>query len=64
MQHQQQKKIGRTYDETNNIDMATYEITEYLNKPLTPLSKSDYNILNIEDLIGKLREETIPAGYI
>ena len=27
------------------------------------LNKSDCNILNTEDLIRRLREETIPAGY-
>ena len=47
----------------SNIATATYEIAKYLNKLLTPLSKSDYNILNREDLIRRLREETIPAGY-
>ena len=34
-----------------------------MNKFLTPLSKSDYNILNTEDLKRRLREEKIPAGY-
>ena len=38
-------------------------MAKYLNKLLTPLSKSDYNILNIEDLIRRLRQKTIPAGY-
>ena len=47
----------------SNIVAATYEIAKYLNKLLTPLSKLDYNILNTEDLIRRLREETIPAGY-
>ena len=46
-----------------NIDTAAYKITKYLNNLLTPLSKSDYNILNTEDLIKRLREETISAGY-
>ena len=46
-----------------NIGTATYEIAKYLNKLLTPLSKSDYNILNTEDLVRRLREEAIPAGY-
>ena len=46
----------------SNIGTATYEIVKYLNKLLTPLRKSDYNILNTEDLIRRLREETIPAG--
>ena len=43
--------------------MATYEIAKYLNKLLTPLGKADYNILNMEDLLRRLREETTPAGY-
>ena len=47
----------------SNIGTATYEIAKYLNKLLIPLKKSDYNILNTEDFIRKLREETTPAGY-
>ena len=47
----------------SNIEAATYEITKYLNKLLTLLSRSEYNILNTEKLIKRLREETIPAGY-
>ena len=47
----------------SNIETATYETAKYLNKLLPPWSKSDYNILNAEDLIRRLREETIPAGY-
>ena len=34
-----------------------------MNKLLTPLSKSDYNILNTEDLIRRLREAIISAEY-
>ena len=47
----------------SNIGTATYEIAKYLNKLLTPLSKSDYNILNTQDHLRRLREETIPAEY-
>ena len=47
----------------SNVETATYETAKYLNKLLPPWSKSDYNILNAEDLIRRLREETIPAGY-
>ena len=47
----------------SNIGTATYEIAKYLNKLLTPLNKTDYNILNTGDLIRRLREEIIPAGY-
>ena len=45
-----------------NIATATYEISKYLNKLLTPLSKSEYNMLNTEDLLRRLREKTVPAG--
>ena len=47
----------------SDIGTATYEIAKYLNKLLTPLSKSDYNILNTEGLVTRLREEKIPSGY-
>ena len=47
----------------SDIGTATYEIAKYLNKLLTPLSKSDYNILNTEGLVTSLREEKIPSGY-
>ena len=43
----------------SKIQTAAYEIAKYLNKLLTPLSKSDYYLLNTEDLIRRLREETI-----
>ena len=41
----------------SNIGTATYEIAKYLNKLLTPLNKSDYNILNTEDLIEGLERK-------
>ena len=41
----------------------TLVYTKYLNKLLTPLNKSDYNILNKEDLIRRLRKATISAEY-
>ena len=47
----------------SNIGTTTYEIAKYLNKLLTPINKSDYNILNTVDLVSRLREETIPASY-
>ena len=45
------------------IGTAIYEIAKYLTKLLTPLTKSEYNILNIKDIIRRLREETILTGY-
>ena len=47
----------------SHIGTATLETAKYLNKLLTPLANSEYNILNTEDLISKLRNEVIPDGY-
>ena len=64
-QQQQQQRLKELMMRPviSNIGMATYEIAKYLNKSLTPLNKSDYNILNTKNLIRRLREETIP-GWI
>ena len=42
---------------------ATYDITKYLNKLLTPSIKSKYNMLNPEELLRRLRKETVPTEY-
>ena len=47
----------------SNIGTATYDITKYLNKLLTPSIKSKYNMLNPEELLRRLREETVPTEY-
>ena len=64
-QQQQQQRLEQltTRPVISNIGTTTYEIAKYLNKLLTPINKSDYNILNTVDLVCRLREETIPAGY-
>ena len=64
-EQQQQKRLEELTMRAmiSNIGTATYDTAKYLNKLLTPLSKSDYNILNKEDLIRRLTQETIPAGY-
>ena len=61
-QQQQQQRLKELMMRPviSNIGMATYEIAKYLHKSLTPLNKSDYNILNTKNLIRRLREETIP----
>ena len=46
----------------SNIGTATYETAKYLNKLFTPLTKSKYSILNTDDLISRLKIETIPDG--
>ena len=63
LQQQQRLEELMMRPKISNIEAATYEITKYLNKLLTLLSRSEYNILNTEKLIKRLREETIPAGY-
>ena len=45
------------------IGTATFKTANYLNKLLTLLANSEYNILNAEDLISKLRNEVILDGY-
>ena len=45
------------------IGIATYEISQYLNKLLTTLTKLEYNILNAEDIVRRIRRGTIPAGH-
>ena len=61
LQQQQQQRLGELTMSPiiSNIQAATYEIAKYLNKLLTPLSQSDYYLLNAEDLIRRLREKII-----
>ena len=63
--HQQQQRFEefKMRPIISTIGTRNHEIAKYFNKLLTPLSKSDCNISNTEDLIRRLREETIPAGY-
>ena len=44
----------------SNIGTATYETAKYLNTLLTPLTKSQYNILSTDDFIQKIKSERIP----
>ena len=64
-QQQQQQRLEQLTmrPAISNIGTTTYEIAKYLNKLLTPINKSDYNILNTVDPVSRLREETIPADY-
>ena len=64
LQQQQQRLEELTMKPIiSDIGTTTFEIAKYFNKLLTPLSKSDYNILNTEGLVTRLREEKIPSGY-
>ena len=42
---------------------ATYEKAKYLNTLLTPLTKSQYNILSIGDFIQEIKSEKIPKRF-
>ena len=62
-------KIGDGLKELNvrpiisNIGTATYETAKYPNTLLTPLTKSQYNILSTGDFIQKIKSERIPKGF-
>ena len=47
----------------SNIGTTTYEAAKYLNTLLTPLTKSQYNILSADDFILKIKSERIPKGF-
>ena len=47
----------------SNIGTANYETAKYLNTLLTPLTKSQYNILSTDDFIQKIKSERIPKGF-
>ena len=57
-----QLKIGEGLKELtvrptiSNIGTATYETAKYLNTLLTPLTKSQYNILSTDDFIQKIKK--------
>ena len=57
-----QLKIGERLKELtvrptiSNIGTATYETAKYLNTLLTPLTKSQYNILSTDDFIQKIKK--------
>ena len=47
----------------SNIGTANYETAKYLNTLLTPLTKSQYNILSADDSIQKIKSERIPKEF-
>ena len=47
----------------SNIGTTTYEAAKYLNTLLTPLTKSQYNILSADDSIQKIKSERIPKEF-
>ena len=47
----------------SNIRTTTYETAKFLKTLLTPLTKSQYNVLSTDDFIQKVRNERIPKGF-
>ena len=47
----------------SNIGTATYETARYLNTLLTPLTKSQYNVLSTDDFIQNIKNERIPKAF-
>ena len=47
----------------SNIGTTIYETAKYLNTLLTPLTKSQYNILSTDDFIQKIKSERIPKRF-
>ena len=46
-----------------NIGTATYETAMYLNTLLTPLTKSQFNILSTDGFIQKIKSQRILKGF-
>ena len=47
----------------SNIGTATYEKAMYLNTLLTPLTKSQFNILSTDDFIQKIKSQRTLKGF-
>ena len=47
----------------SNIGTATYHISKHLAKLLSPLTKSEHNIVSTKDFINKLKKMKIKSGY-
>ena len=47
----------------SNIGTATYELSKYLAKLLSPLSQSQYTINSIKDFMQKIHNVDAPHGF-
>ena len=47
----------------SNIGTATYNLSKYLAKLLSPLSQSEYTIKNTKQFIEQIRMKQVPDGY-
>ena len=47
----------------SNIGTAWYQLTKYLAKLLSPLSKSDYKVDNNIEFINNIKSKKVPTGH-
>ena len=47
----------------SNINTSTYELTKYLAKLLSPLSRSQYTVNSTKHFVKSIKHEKIPTGY-
>ena len=48
----------------SNIGTATHKTAQYLCNFLTPLSKSNYTVLNTKDFVDNIKTTKAPLGYV
>ena len=47
----------------SNIGTASFDLSKYLAKLLSPLSQSEYTIKNTKQFIEQIRMKQLPDGY-
>ena len=48
----------------SNVGTATHKTAQYLCSMLTPLSKSNYSVLNTKEFVSNIKNPIAPAGYV
>ena len=47
----------------SNVGTASYQLTKYLAKLLSPLSKSQYTVNSTKEFIDLIKKVTVPSSY-
>ena len=63
---EEQDKIGKLplRPIISNIGTATHKTAQYLCNLLTPLSNSDFTVLNTKDFVDNIKNTKAPVGYV
>ena len=48
----------------SNVGTATHKTAQYLCNLLSPLGKSEYNVLNTKEFVQKIKKIKVPKGYV